>query len=111
LILDEITAFLSIQEVNLLKDVIKNVVSRGHSVLFVSHDWTKFEFRGPHHGPTRRTMRGGSCDHGVDRMSSLELIRANNWYERASTTAMKVAKASEVIEVTGLTAGSGELAP
>jgi ribose transport system ATP-binding protein len=38
LILDELTAFLSIEEVTLLKDVIGRVVSEGHSVLFVSHD-------------------------------------------------------------------------
>ena len=38
LILDEITAFLSIQEVNLLRNVIRDVVNSGHSVLFVSHD-------------------------------------------------------------------------
>jgi ribose transport system ATP-binding protein len=38
LILDELTAFLSIEEVTLLKEVIGRVVADDHSVLFVSHD-------------------------------------------------------------------------
>jgi ribose transport system ATP-binding protein len=38
LILDEITAFLTIEEVQFLKGVIQDIVKHGHSVLFVSHD-------------------------------------------------------------------------
>jgi ribose transport system ATP-binding protein len=38
LILDELTAFLSVEEVQLLRSVIKDIVASGYSVLFVSHD-------------------------------------------------------------------------
>jgi ribose transport system ATP-binding protein len=113
LILDEITAFLSIQEVNLLKDVIKNVVSRGHSVLFVSHDLDEILSFADH----ITVLRDGRCvadraTIGVDKNELFELIAGKPTGTNVpSTTAMKVAKASEVIEVTGLTAGSGGVGP
>jgi ribose transport system ATP-binding protein len=38
LILDEITAFLSVEEIGILRDVVRDTARRGHAVLFVSHD-------------------------------------------------------------------------
>jgi ribose transport system ATP-binding protein len=38
LMLDEITAFLSREEVQLLHEVVRDIASRGHAVLFISHD-------------------------------------------------------------------------
>src|SRR5439155_9126554 len=38
LALDEITAFLSIEEISVLHDVVREVARSGHAVLFISHD-------------------------------------------------------------------------
>lgn len=114
LILDEITAFLTIEEVQFLKGVIKEVVERGHSVLFVSHDLDEILTL----ADQITVLRDGRvvADQPIEGVSKDQLFTliagrsANEFKTQRDLDAVGLAESTRV-EVRGLRSGDGVVGP
>ena len=114
LILDELTAFLSIEEVQLLKSVIKDIVASGFSVLFVSNDLDEIlSF-----ADQITVLRDGRCvadqpTQGVSKDELFALIagRSVDELKDASASDFTSLDESKKITVEGLTSSDRSLGP
>ncbi|MGH3732018.1 MAG: ATP-binding cassette domain-containing protein [Acidimicrobiales bacterium] len=114
LILDEITAFLSLSEVAKLREVIRGVAASGHSVLLVSHDLDEvLSF-----ADEVTVFRDGRvvAERRVTDVKKAELFSVISGIsldetQAATATRMSTSRQSLSIEVSDLRAGEGAVGP
>jgi len=114
LILDELTAFLSLEEVNLLKSVIRDVVKKGHSILFVSHDLDEIlSFT-----DTITVLRDGCCvadrsTSGISKDELFTLVAGRSAEDLKSSPGRRDEGLSQMkkVSVRGLTSGDAKMGP